>query len=110
MEWTYTWYTVASYCIPIGVIIIIMTLVFIAFYSSKKGKEFVQEKIVGVDLTKADDDDDVDNGTRDNKTEQGHDAENDKSEPLKRTKLRPSIVYRRIDHFKFSVSFCVQLA
>ena len=63
MEWTYTWYTVASYCIPIGVILIIMTVVFVAFYSSRKGKEFVQEKIVGVDLTKAEDDEDADNGT-----------------------------------------------
>ena len=78
MEWTYTWYTVASYCIPIGVILIIMTVVFVAFYSSRKGKEFVQEKIVGVDLTKADEDDeDVENGTKNNKTEQGHDAVKD---------------------------------
>lgn len=59
MEWTYTIYSLFNYCICIGLGIIILVGVLVIFFGSKKGKEFVTERIIGVDPSKADDEDDI---------------------------------------------------
>ena len=56
MEWTYLTYTVADYGITILLVLIAITGVFATFFSSKKGEEFVIERVFGVNPTKAHDD------------------------------------------------------
>lgn len=56
MEWTYVTYTVSSYGITIGLVLVAIIGVFATFFSSKKGQEFVIERVIGVNPTKAHDD------------------------------------------------------
>jgi hypothetical protein len=56
MSWTYSTYTGANYGISFGLVTLIMAGVFITFVTSKKGKEFVHDRIAGVDPNKAHDD------------------------------------------------------
>ena len=56
MEWTYAAYTVANYGISLGLILVAVIGVFAAFFNSKKGQEFVIERIIGVNPIKAHDD------------------------------------------------------
>ncbi|UJR06973.1 hypothetical protein I4U23_011261 [Adineta vaga] len=56
MEWTYTTYTVANYGITIALVLSCIIGVFATFFSSKKGQEFVIERVIGVNPTKAHDD------------------------------------------------------
>jgi len=52
MEWTYTAYTIADYCITLGLALVTIAGVFATFFSSKKGQEFVFERLIGVNPTK----------------------------------------------------------
>ena len=56
MEWTYPAYTVANYGISLGLILVAIIGLFVTFFKSKKGQEFVIERIIGVNPTKAHDD------------------------------------------------------
>ncbi|CAF1102073.1 unnamed protein product [Adineta steineri] len=56
MEWTYLTYTIADYGISIGLILGCLIGVFVTFFSSKTGREFVTERVIGVNPTKAHDD------------------------------------------------------
>lgn len=56
MEWTYAAYTVANYGISFGLIVGAVIGLFATFFNSKKGQEFVIERIIGVNPTKAHDD------------------------------------------------------
>jgi hypothetical protein len=56
MEWTYLTYTVADYGITFSLVLISIIGVFATFFSSKKGQEFVIERVIGVNPTKAHDD------------------------------------------------------
>jgi hypothetical protein len=66
MEWTYVTYTIANYGISIGLVLIAIIGVFATFFSSKKGEEFVIERVIGVNPTKAHSDYNQQNGTQDN--------------------------------------------
>jgi hypothetical protein len=56
MEWTYATYTIANYGISFGLVLFAIIGVFATFLSSKKGQEFVTERVIGVSPTKAHDD------------------------------------------------------
>ena len=56
MEWTYLTYTIADYGISFLLVLIPIIGVFATFFSSKKGQEFVIERVIGVNPTKAHDD------------------------------------------------------
>ncbi|CAF1132250.1 unnamed protein product [Adineta ricciae] len=62
MGWSYTTYTVANYGITVGLVLTAIVGVFATFFSSKKGQEFVIERVIGVNPTKAHDDYDQYNG------------------------------------------------
>ncbi|CAF1246841.1 unnamed protein product [Adineta steineri] len=53
MLWTYVTYTVADYGISIGLVVFAILGVFITFFRSKAGQEFVIERVIGVNPTKA---------------------------------------------------------
>ncbi|CAF1239574.1 unnamed protein product [Adineta ricciae] len=55
MEWTYMSYTVANYGITFGLVLITILGVFVTYFSSRKGREFVIEKVIGINPEKAHD-------------------------------------------------------
>lgn len=61
MEWTYSTYTGVNAGISSGLVSIITVGVFSIFYSSNKGKEFVTERITGIEPSKAKDEDEDEN-------------------------------------------------
>ncbi|CAF3712787.1 unnamed protein product [Adineta steineri] len=53
MEWTYLTYTVADYGISIGLVLVAIIGVFVTFFNSKAGEEFIVERVIGVNPSKA---------------------------------------------------------
>ena len=56
MTWTYPAYTAANYGTSLGLILVAVIGVLATFFNSKKGQEFVIERIIGVNPTKAHED------------------------------------------------------
>jgi len=79
MEWTYVTYTIANYGISIGLVLIAIIGVFATFFSSKKGEEFVIERVIGVNPTKAHSYDQP-NATQDNVKKDSLDANGNPSQ------------------------------
>ncbi|UJR19513.1 hypothetical protein I4U23_022643 [Adineta vaga] len=55
MEWTYISYTIANYGITFGLVLMTIIGVFATYFSSKKGQEFVIERVIGINPAKAHD-------------------------------------------------------
>ncbi|CAF4441790.1 unnamed protein product, partial [Adineta steineri] len=53
MEWTYLTYTIADYGISIGLVLVCIIGVFVTFFNSKAGQEFIVERVIGVNPSKA---------------------------------------------------------
>ena len=70
MAWTYSTYSGANYGISIGLGVFILLGVYITFHTSKKGREFIHNRIVGIEPTKVNDDDDDDDDDADDADEE----------------------------------------
>ena len=53
MEWTYPAYTAANYGISLALVLAAIIGVFVTFFTSKKGQEFILERVLGINPIKA---------------------------------------------------------
>ncbi|CAF5050716.1 unnamed protein product, partial [Rotaria sp. Silwood1] len=58
MAWTYGSYTGINYGIPIAIAALLFVVIFILFFTSKKAKKFIHDRIVGVHPDSMKDEDD----------------------------------------------------
>lgn len=98
-----------SFGIPFVVGVIILILIFGIFFCSKKGKEFVSDKILGIELEKAEEEEDADESKHmsghsnevNNKTNRRIGENNEKTTPV------PVNFPGKIPRLLITVSFCL---
>jgi hypothetical protein len=77
MEWTYSLYTGVIYGISIGLCVFVFIGVCGTFFSSKKGREFVIDRVIGVDPNKVEDEDDATDADKKNQKDTDNNNQKD---------------------------------